>query len=194
MRGGEACDYQHIYQKSCYEENTSTRLHPLLRLRPPSDAENKRAVQPELNSTPSESKNAEDNETQRDQGCFDHVAEGGHTVGGQNPISCLPLDILGRILQHILVFDGQLVHAISRLDPYQEAEPSAATTASTSASDINAIQLLRRFHIGTRRFNLTHAPHPSQVLAPLLVCKKWNYIGCNLFYSLNRFCFSSLGE
>lgn len=56
------------------------------------------------------------------------------------------------------------------------------------------LNLLHRFLIGNGSFSLTCEIPPKMLLAPLAVNSQWHYIGCNLFYSLNKFCFSSIGE
>lgn len=106
------------------------------------------------------------------------------------------MEILGRILESLLVFPGKAVHAVSRFDPCYL--PPIETLVARGKTGIGAnganLRLMHRFCIGTGRFSLTYADKPNDLLAPLLVCREWHYIGANLFYSLNKFCFSSLGE
>lgn len=104
-----------------------------------------------------------------------------------NPFDDLPASILVDILRMVLVFNGKSVHAISRLDPHYEPKEAPRNCDGD-------ISLLHRFHVGKKSVNLSCATKPEELLAPLLVCKKWNYVGAHLFYSQNKFCFSSLGE
>ncbi|KAH7175692.1 hypothetical protein EDB81DRAFT_770638 [Dactylonectria macrodidyma] len=87
----------------------------------------------------------------------------------------------------VLVYEGEPVHAISRLDPYRIPREVPINSSGDQA-------LMHRFHIGKRKVSLSFAANPQALLAPLLVSREWNYIGANLFYSQNKFCFSSLGE
>ncbi|KAH8735086.1 hypothetical protein BGZ61DRAFT_443683 [Ilyonectria robusta] len=84
----------------------------------------------------------------------------------------------------VLVFDGQVVHAISRLDPYYQP-------IVVPLNCRGEISPLHRFYVGKSKMSVTFAQKPEDLLAPLLVSKRWNYIGANLFYSGNKFCFSS---
>ncbi|OAA42380.1 hypothetical protein BBO_05043 [Beauveria brongniartii RCEF 3172] len=163
------------------EENGSfTYLHPGLKLREPSEADKNRcdAWNKWMDKF---------HEAMRER-----QARGPAT--GRNLISQLPVQILGRILRSLLVFDGRPVHVISRLDPYQEPDPGLHNRDESVQTDRNGagLQLLNRFHIGNESLSLACARPPQVLLAPLSVCKQWNYIGGNLFYSLNHFCFSSL--
>lgn len=90
-----------------------------------------------------------------------------------------------KILGHALIFD-KIIHAISRLDEW--VEPSEVPEG------VEDVRLLHRFHIGSAPVCLTHAIRPEVLLAPLIVCRSWNVMGCYVFYGLNTFAFSSLGE
>jgi hypothetical protein len=97
----------------------------------------------------------------------------------------LPANALRRLFELIFYQSGRPIHAISRLDPYYE--PLKAPDHGNG--------LLHRFHIGTRRCNVTFtAKEPGELLDLLLVCKRWAFIGIHAFYGLNTFAFSSLGE
>lgn len=98
----------------------------------------------------------------------------------------LPDKIQMEILGHNLIFDD-VIHAISRLDEW--VEPDEAPE-----DGINGVKLLHRFHIGSSPVCLTYAIRPEILLAPLRVSKAWNVMGCYIFYGLNTFAFSSLGE
>lgn len=100
----------------------------------------------------------------------------------------LPDDIQVKILRIVLVFDGEPVHAISRLDPFYESD-------SGHLNCNHQTSLLHRFHIGRDQVSLTFGTiHPQKLLAPLLVCRQWNLVGSILFYGANTFTFSSIGE
>ena len=98
-----------------------------------------------------------------------------------------PLAALVCILDHVLNYQGIAVHAISRLDPHcLDSCKNHNTTGDPS--------LLHRFHVGSSPVSVIGATEPQVLLAPLLVCAEWHYIGSHTFYSLNTFAFSSLGE
>ena len=99
----------------------------------------------------------------------------------------LPIGILIRILKYILLVRGLPVHAISRLDPFYKPHTVPRTPDGQPT-------YLRKFHIGTAPMNLSFAPGPSTLLAPLSVCTRWHYVGSTIFYGENTFAFSSLGE
>lgn len=110
-----------------------------------------------------------------------------NTSNQTTSLNTLPSAILIKILRHLLVFDGNLVHAISRLDPFVEPEISPVNSSGR-------IALLHRFHIGTKPVNVTYATKPEVLLAPLLVSQRMHFLGANIFYGMNKFAFSSLGE
>lgn len=99
----------------------------------------------------------------------------------------LPIGILIRILKCVLLFRDVPIHVISRLDPFYQPH-TVPSTASGSPTYI------RKFHIGTDPVSLSFAPRASILLAPLLVCRRWHYVGSTIFYGDNTFAFSSLGE
>lgn len=178
---GEAkrLDYGRIYGLSCMEENMSpvtTKLHPYLRLRAPTDIEERRAILEDEQNTDSPRKVLEKK---------DLVSHG--PIDGFSPFDNLPPQILVKILRHVLVFRGKLIHTLSRLDPHHEPD-EVPTNISGRYS------LLHRFHVGKASVSLTFATHPQDLLAPLLVNKMWSMIGINHFYGENVFAFSSLGE
>lgn len=102
----------------------------------------------------------------------------------------LPLTAQFRILQELLYFNGQKIHVLSRLDPM--LKPSL--NSGVLGDDPENPQLLHRFHVGDKPVSITKATLPKDLLAPLVVCKKWFFWGCHLFYGENTFAFSSLGE
>lgn len=157
------------------------KTHPDLRLRTPNEDEEE--VEDE--------KAAEDEEGAEDADELEGLQLGAGNelveVQGIFPFDQLDSNLQVEILRMVLVFDGQVVHAISRLDPY--CEPTVVPLNCRGE-----ISPLHRFHVGKSKVSVTFAQKPEDLLAPLLVSKRWNYIGANLFYSGNKFCFSSLGE
>lgn len=93
----------------------------------------------------------------------------------------LPAEALVRILQYLLSFKGDVVHAISRLDPC--FKPETATE-----------HFIHKYHVGSGPVSLSFAPGPETLLGPLLVCHRWHAVGSTIFYGDNKFAFSSLGE
>ncbi|KAM0355875.1 hypothetical protein ACHAPU_000262 [Fusarium lateritium] len=174
-------DWGEIYKLSCKEENMSwafsknkrPNVHPHLRLRPPTDEEEALAIGGESESCSPRPRRGSFEIEQDDQPChFDR----------------LPEKLQVEILQLALVFDGELVHTISRLDPYYEP-------GSVHLNCNDRMSLIHRFHIGNEPFSLTFsATRPQRLLSPLLVCKQWNLVGSSLFYGANKFAFSSIGE
>lgn len=107
------------------------------------------------------------------------------------PFDDLPLTVQFQILGHLLVFPGQMIHVLTRLDPHYHPE---SLDSALFGNDYDNLQLLHRFHIGCEPVNVTYATRPEDLLAPLLVCRKWLMFGAEQFYSGNTFCFSGLGE
>lgn len=106
----------------------------------------------------------------------------------------LPREVLFRILQELLWFDGSLVHCFSRLDPY------VAPVDFPDAQELgdNQTGIRGRFFISADKrvpLSLTHdTVDPNKILAPLSVCRRWAWYGSHIFYGRNTFAFSSLGE
>ncbi|KAH6894454.1 hypothetical protein B0T10DRAFT_545966 [Thelonectria olida] len=196
--------YHGLVRLACRDNNMSqvqSKTHPDLRLRPPTEEEEMRLI---LDTQDADDDHTEA-ETEEDSDSASGYESGSSTpfrwrnkkrppsstpsvVEGEfddNPFDDLDAAILVKILRMALVFNGEPVHAISRLDPHYE--PSQAPTNCSGD-----VALLHRFHIGSSKLSLSCATNPQALLAPLLVCKKWNYIGAHVFYSQNRFCFSSL--
>lgn len=85
---------------------------------------------------------------------------------------------------------GQLIHCLSRLDPY--VPPGLTREGRPSNTESG---LLNRFYWGPRDVNITtDTRDPNEVLKLLLVSKRFLWIGVHCFYSLNTFAFSSIGE
>ncbi|KAM3526361.1 hypothetical protein NHJ13051_003516 [Beauveria bassiana] len=174
-----ALEYGKIVKMATWEENGSyTYLHPGLKLRGPSKADLKQYEK--WNEWMAK---------------YQAERQARQPATGSDLISRLPVQVLGRILRNLLVFDGRPIHVVSRLDPHYGPDPGLVNGNESIQTDRGAgLRLLNRFHIGNASFSLTCEMPPQVLLAPLSVCKQWNYIGSNLFYSLNNFCFSSLGE
>ncbi|RYP43364.1 hypothetical protein DL768_009958 [Monosporascus sp. mg162] len=99
----------------------------------------------------------------------------------------LPKEIQARIFR-IWFEKHTLVHCLSRLDYYYPPKNFPAENRQKRS------ELPKRFHIGTRTCNVSAAVKPNNLLKPLLVCKRWFFIGVHAFYGMNTFAFSSLGE
>ncbi|RYP08780.1 hypothetical protein DL764_001691 [Monosporascus ibericus] len=99
----------------------------------------------------------------------------------------LPKEIQARIFR-IWFEKDTLVHCLSRLDYYHPPKNFPAENRPKRS------ELPKRFHIGTRTCNVSAAVKPNNLLKPLLVCKRWFFIGAHAFYGTNTFAFSSLGE
>ncbi|OAA70525.1 hypothetical protein ISF_02499 [Cordyceps fumosorosea ARSEF 2679] len=178
LRGNEeSLSYANLYKLSCREENSSTLLHPMLRLRAPNTNELAAELAAQRESLAGEA---------RDEPVSVQV----HF---ERPF---PQDILIKILKYALVFPGEPVHVVSRLDEHQFPDETHVLARPNDELDPEGthLRLLRRFLVGEGPFSLTYAQKPNELLAPLLVSRQWHYIATNLFYGLNRFCFSSLGE
>lgn len=180
----------HVYKLSCAEENMSSiveNTHPKLNIRPSTTAEDEVSLRGSGLVSPPGSPRPGDlelNVSDASTGVIDRYPPPiGEINHGGDPFSHLPSDIVARILRYLFVFDNEPVHAISRLDPY--AEPQNIQ---------GRVSLLRRFHVGAAPVSITHATKPADLLAPLVVCQKWHFLGANLFYGCNTFAFSSLGE
>jgi hypothetical protein len=92
----------------------------------------------------------------------------------------LPAHAQAKVFQYLLMKDGP-VHCMSRLDPNRRPlEPLES--------------LPRCFVWDTERLNLSEGREPNKVLALLLVCRRFYFIGVHCFYGLNTFAFSSLRE
>ena len=156
-----------------FSQTQRPKTHPDLRLRPPTDAEVERGILQRA-STPN----------------FGSEGSGSNDEGETRPFrfQALSRAVQLKILCYALVFHGDTVHAISRLDPYYEPDSPHQNCNGRTA-------LLHRFHVGKKPVSLTFGTiHPQWLLAPLLVCKNWNLLGSHLFYGANTFAFSSIGE
>lgn len=160
--------YEQVYKRVCQETNGSTSIrlvHPQLNLREPTERELGEEQEEQTNQKPS----------------FDR--------SNLPPLvfAQLPSSVLLRILGYVLVFPGKVVHAISRLDPFQ-SPPRVPTNSS------GRVSLYHRFHVGAEKISVMGATKPSRLLASLLVNKRWHFLGSHVFYGENTFAFSSIGE
>ncbi|KAI1033613.1 hypothetical protein LB504_012725 [Fusarium proliferatum] len=164
IRHGHHPDYDNwgdIHKLACQEENmpsvfgksTPLRTHPDLTLcaPPPQQEESVITGEGEV-CTPEPYDRCERAQSQEDTGPFN--------------FDILPTKdrqkIITKILRYALIFDGNIIHAISRLDPFFEP-------ASPNRNCNGKISLMHRFHIGRQRVSLTFGTiHPQKLLAPLL--------------------------
>lgn len=103
------------------------------------------------------------------------------------PFEELPWELQVKIFRLVFVKRG-LVHCLSRLDPFVPPSDFPAE------NEENHSQLPKRFHFGTSPCQIRRARRPNDFLRPLLVCKRWYFVGVHAFYGANTFAFSSLGE
>ncbi|KAI1047501.1 hypothetical protein LB505_012397 [Fusarium chuoi] len=175
IRHGHHPDYDNwgdIHKLACQEENmpsvfgksTPLRTHPDLTLcaPPPQQEESVITGEGEV-CTPEPYYRRQRAQSQEDTGPFN--------------FDILPTKdrqkIITKILRYALIFDGNIIHAISRLDPFFEP-------ASPNRNCNGKISLMHRFHIGRQRVSLTFGTiHPQKLLAPLLG-RFANRIGCKL--------------
>lgn len=163
--------WDRVYTAACREGNMSPRItHPGLRLRA--------AFQLDRD-------NAHDLEVE-----FQQVTV---QAEPQAQLPQLPHNVQLEILRHVLVFDKDTkIHVISRLDQFDRPQ----TTADIPMDEDGNPLFFHRFCIGRygQSTSVRYAQKPAHVLAVLGVCKLWHVWGCHLFYGLNTFAFSSLGE
>jgi hypothetical protein len=95
----------------------------------------------------------------------------------------LPSKIQAMIFKVWLTKSG-VVHAISRLCPFEETPPDRSTASNYP----------HRFHWGDGPCAIRTAAKPAEVLSLLLVSRQFNHIGATCFFATNHFAFSSLGE
>ncbi|KAI1078867.1 hypothetical protein F5B20DRAFT_591145 [Whalleya microplaca] len=177
LRDGDL-DYIHVYRQSCKQENMSQRLdvfHPDFTLRDKKipDGKLQRLLTAPQSRLPAVTWFQVDFLHCRDPAPF--------------PFEKLPNEIQIRIFTLVFV-QPTLIHCLSRLDPIHPPH-------DFPPDDIdNQTQLPNRFHFGTSPCPIILARKPNNILRPLLVCKRWFFIGVHAFYGANTFAFSSLGE
>lgn len=184
-----------VYRLCCREENSSHHLHPDLTLRAAFENERTPGARGDVEEPENDLGLEDENKTSRSEvndRAGPNVADCRRTTVSSQELRLpanmtLPIEAQIRIVQHLLTFEGEPVHTISRLDPY--------ITPRSGPNNINwQPRLLHRFHVGTASVSLVHAIDPNDLLAPLLVCSQWHFWGSTIFYGENRFVFSSLGE
>ncbi|KAK6073940.1 hypothetical protein SCUP234_08537 [Seiridium cupressi] len=105
------------------------------------------------------------------------------------PFSRLHMELQKRIFKLIFIKRG-VVHCLSRLNRLDQPAGPADFPLPCSGGD----GLPRRFVFGNQGEVIVPTWKPNDVLYPLLVCKRWLYIGVHAFYGMNTYAFSSLGE
>ncbi|CAF3462068.1 unnamed protein product [Fusarium graminearum] len=172
-------DWGDVYKLSCREENMSwafgesraPKTHPYLKLVPPTSSQEQSAIAgvSDCCTPPPIPRDCDSSSSDEEQGFQPFRFQD------------LPRKIQLKIFRWVLVFEGEAIHAISRLDPYYEP-------GSMHLNCNRQVSLLHRFHVGREPVSLTFGGiHPQRLLAPLLVCKKWNTMGSHVFYGINTF-------
>ncbi|KAI0113025.1 hypothetical protein F4814DRAFT_440433 [Daldinia grandis] len=175
-----------IYRECCKQENMSQKLsifHPDFSLQQVKISGERRAVERRLVLE-------ERRERLLALGPAHHrsdMAEPGAPPTYFFPFQELPLEIQVKIFRQLFV-KSTLIHCLSRLDPYN------APVGFPDKDVKGESQLPTRFHFGKSPCQIILACKPNDVLKPLLVCKRWYFIGVHAFYGANTFAFSSLGE
>ncbi len=136
-------------------------------------------------------------------GAADVDGHGGEANEGSSaplPFDELGLHIQAKIFAYLLHFEGELVHPMSRLDYFAEP-PKDLLPPDEELRKRSGLP--KRFFFTSRErtmVNITSGSgdgrdhRPEQVLKLLLVSKRWLFLGVHVFYGLNTFAFSSLGE
>ncbi|KAL1840893.1 hypothetical protein VTJ49DRAFT_7635 [Mycothermus thermophilus] len=106
-------------------------------------------------------------------------------------LSWLPDKVLEAILKCLLYKPDELIHCLSRLDPFQQPD----VIPSDEELGENRSGLPKRFFWGRRDCSITKdGADPQKLLAILGVNRRLYFLGVHIFYGLNTFAFSSLGE
>ncbi|KAK3984488.1 hypothetical protein QBC44DRAFT_252812, partial [Cladorrhinum sp. PSN332] len=106
----------------------------------------------------------------------------------------LPAHLQLKVFKHALYRPGELIHCISRLDPFSPPPQIPVAEEGEEAPKPPRI-MTHGFFWGKRACNINNdTRRPNEVLALLLVSKRFHWIGVHVFYGLNTFAFSSLGE
>lgn len=171
-----------------FSTRKSSKMHPGLKLRAPDDQEEEEGIM--AISDDEEEESTDPGSVRGPPPNRPSPPDQSPALGGprQPSLERLPIKLQIKIFSYLFVFERELVHAISRLDPYYEP-----TEVPRNCS--GRVSLLHRFHVGQESVSLTFgAIKPQELLAPLLVSKHFNYLGASLFYGSNTFAFSSIGE
>ncbi|KAL7951644.1 hypothetical protein V8C42DRAFT_356814 [Trichoderma barbatum] len=142
-------NWETIYSTSCKEGNASpllAKIHPELRLRKPTEQE----LQAGLLQTGAP-------QLQKTLPIFNIPEPETLNEGGK--LSALRVQL--QILRCLLNFQGNVVHAISRLDPHHQAD-------EVPLNGHQRPSFLHRLHVGRSPVSITFSPHPDVFLAPLL--------------------------
>ncbi|KAI1662364.1 hypothetical protein F4813DRAFT_396981 [Daldinia decipiens] len=183
---GEVSYYSIPYRQCCKQENMSQKLyifHPDFSLQDEEISKERRAIEERLVL---EERRARLLALERVHDESD-IAEPETPPMSYFPFQELPLEIQVKIFRQLFV-KGTLIHCLSRLDP---SNPPVAFPDKDVEGES---QLPTRFHFGKSPCQIILACKPNDVLKPLLVCKRWYFIGVHAFYGANTFAFSSLGE
>ncbi|AEO59084.1 hypothetical protein MYCTH_2307046 [Thermothelomyces thermophilus ATCC 42464] len=163
----------------------------------------KEFVHPNLKLVPPRGRQLEDSDSEADGSIIERNGGPVHALvedrgiqgdeGGFVPFSFekLPWELQARILKLILHKRDRIIHCLSRLDPFVQPDdfPGAEDLGQTRSG------LMNRFFWGKRNCSLTHdGVEPNRLLAILSVSKRLHFLGVHIFYGLNTFAFSSLGE
>lgn len=170
-----------VHKQSCLEGNMATHpelVHPHLRLREPDESE------VPTDDSLIDGVEGEGPAVTRDDDGDQRMGESSQVTSQKIfKWKALPPNIKLKILKMLLVFPKEVVHAISRLDPY--CPPSEPEEVERDAH--GRPKLLHRFHIGRSKVSLTSATKPQDLLKPLLISRWFAYVGVHLFYGLNAF-------
>ncbi|KAI1473025.1 uncharacterized protein F4812DRAFT_464962 [Daldinia caldariorum] len=182
LSGGDI-SYNQVYRRCCKQENMSQQdiFHPDLFVIKNTISDNKRGR---------EERRLLEDRTPRPsvQERAQSVAEpDSYPAAPSFPFEKLPLKVQVKIFRRLFV-KNSLIHCLSRLDP--ENPPVGFPDKDVEGQS----QLPTRFHFGTSPCQIILTRKPNDVLGPLLVCKRWYFIGAHAFYGGNTFAFSSLGE
>ncbi|KAK4145546.1 uncharacterized protein C8A04DRAFT_26544 [Dichotomopilus funicola] len=196
--------YAEIYKKCCMEENMSTQtriVHPDIRfVRRYGQSLRESDTETESEAEGDDADAREEDEEEIIGGGGDSGESIGEAVPAQEgekpndhpfPFENLPWPLQARILRLLLHKPNTIIHCLSRLDPYSQPDhfPSPETLGETRSG------LPNRFYWGPRELSLSQdGIPPNEVLAPLSVSQRFYFLGAHIFYGLNTFAFSSLGE
>ncbi|KAK4150568.1 hypothetical protein C8A00DRAFT_17931 [Chaetomidium leptoderma] len=178
---GFGISYARIHQICCMEENMSTKnwfVHPDIKLVAPDDQDRDSEADFDVgHDLALEAAPASDGpQTRRDEKSF--------------PFDKLPWQLQGTILKLILHKRGRIIHCISRLDPF--IPPASFPSAEELGEHRSGLKKV--FFWGKSECSISSGVDPKDHLAILTVSKRFYFLGVHIFYGLNTFGFSSLGE
>ncbi|KAH8666785.1 hypothetical protein BX600DRAFT_436166 [Xylariales sp. PMI_506] len=173
--------YQTVYKECCKQENMSTKpsvIHPNLHWN--------------NNEYSAEDMEKMYNTSLLHQNAIGNIPPAENQLQPRIPVfrfEELPLQIQAKVFKIIFV-QPSVIHCLSRLDHMNP--PGSVVQFPFPCSGYS--KLPHRFVFGSRSTSITTARKPSNILRPLCVSKRWLYIGVHMFYGMNTFAFSSLGE